>query len=529
MPSKRVSFRSIDSQVARCAIRLAVCLAFFAPALVTAHAAAVSKRPNIVLIYADDLGYGDLGCYGATSVQTPNIDRLGKEGLRFINAYCSSATCTPSRYSLLTGEYAFRKKGTGILPGDASLIIEPGRDTLPAMLQRAGYRTAAVGKWHLGLGSAKQQPLNWNGDITPGPLEVGFNYSFIMAATADRVPCVYIEDHRVVGLLSDEPMRVSYEENFQGEPDGVKNRNTLKLDWSHGHNQAVVNGIGRIGYMTGGKHALWKDEEMADEFTRHALDFMEREKEHPFFLYFATHDIHVPRVPHPRFAGKTSMGARGDAIVELDHAVGEILKKLEALKLAENTMVIFSSDNGPVLDDGYKDGANETVGTHKPAGILRGGKYSLFEGGTRVPLITYWPGNIKPGDSDALVSQVDFAATLAALAQEKTDTNAMRDSQNVLSALLGKSKTGRDHIIEYADGIALREGNWKFMPPGQTREHLGPWKAVKIPPPGFLCDLSADPGETTNLAAQHPDKVQAMAARLREVTGRNKLAAEHPE
>jgi len=486
---------------------LLLCLA--CPARVGAAAA---TPPNIVVLLGDDIGYGDFGFNGARGVRTPNVDRLAREGLRFTSAYATASTCTPSRYSLLTGEYAFRKRGTGILPGDAALIIEPGRVTLGAMLQRAGYTTGVVGKWHLGLGPAGG--ADWNGEIKPGPLEVGFDYAFIMAATGDRVPCVYVENRRIVGLLPNDPIFINYREAFPGEPDGKRDRASLRIDWSEGHNQAVVNGIGRIGYMKGAKAALWKDEDMADEFTRHAVSFIERSRNRPFFLYFATHDIHVPRVPHPRHAGRSTMGARGDAIAEFDDCAGTILATLDRLGLTTNTLVILSSDNGPVLDDGYQDQANERLGDHRPAGPFRAGKYSLFEGGTRVAFVVRWPGRVKPGVSDALISQVDFAASFAALAGGRTDPSAMPDSVNVLPALLGDSPTGRASVVEQGRRLALRQGSWKFIPPGKVTDKLGPWTQVTAAEPGLLFDLAADAGETNNVAGAHPEKVRELRETL---------------
>jgi arylsulfatase A-like enzyme len=484
---------------------------------VFAWAAESNVAPNILLIYADDIGYGDFSCYGAKAVQTPNVDRLAKEGLRFTSAYSASATCTPSRYSMLTGEYAFRQKGTGVLPGDAAMIIRPGRATLPSMLQQAGYYTAVVGKWHLGLGDSSG--VDWNKEIKPGPREIGFDYSFIMAATGDRVPCVYVEDGKIVGLDPSDPIKVNYREAFPGEPTGVTHRDQLKLDWSHGHNMAVVNGVGRIGYMTGGKAALWKDEDMADEFTRKAVAFLERQrKDRPFHLYFATHDIHVPRVPHARFVGKSSMGARGDAILQFDRCVGELVSTLDKLGLTKDTLVILTSDNGPVLDDGYKDGAKEQLGDHKPAGPWRGNKYSAFEGGTRVPFIVRWPGRVKHGVSDAMISQVDFPASFAALLGRKFPVNQGPDSQNLLAALLGDEKTGRDHVVEHARGLALRQGDWKYIEPGQ-----GPARAANTnvelgnDPGGLLFNLADDPGEQKNLASQQPEKLKELAGALQKI------------
>jgi len=478
---------------------------------------AAPAKPNIVLIYADDVGYGDVGAYGAKAIQTPHLDRLAREGLRFTDAHSPSATCTPSRYAMLTGEYAWRKKGTGVLPGDAALIIEPKRQTMASILKSAGYRTGVVGKWHLGLGEGK---LDWNGEIRPGPLELGFDYAFLMPATGDRVPTVYVENHRVVGLDPKDPIEVSFSGPFEGEPTGKSNPELLKLKPSHGHDMAVVNGISRIGHMRGGKSAMWVDEEMADVFVSKAKSFMDGPGDGPFFLYFSTHDIHVPRTPHSRFAGVTGMGPRGDAMAQLDWCVGELLRRLDERKLAENTLVIFTSDNGPVVDDGYQDEAVTQLGGHKPAGPWRGGKYSLFEGGTRVPMIARWPGRVKPGVSEALMCQVDFSAMLASLTGGRFDGATARDSQDHLAALLDGSKPGRKELVHHANGQALRLGNWKWIEKrgGQavnrpTQTELG------NSPADQLYDLANDPGETTNLAEAEPGKVAEMRAALAAIRG----------
>jgi arylsulfatase A-like enzyme len=474
-----------------------------------------TRKPNIVVIYADDVGWGDLSCYGGTGVRTTNLDRLAASGLRFTDAHSSAATCTPSRYSLLTGEYSFRKKSAKVLPGDAPLLIETSRKTLPAMLRAEGYRTGAVGKWHLGLG---QGEVDWNGEIKPGPLEIGFDYSFVIPATGDRVPCVYVENHRVVGLDRKDPIRVSFDKPVGDEPTGRDQPDKLALHPSHGHDFTIVNGISRIGYMSGGKSARWVDEDMADTIVGKATAFIDREKSKPFFLYFNTHDIHVPRTPHKRFAGTTSMGARGDVIAELDWTVGEIMAALDRNGLTENTLLLFTSDNGPVLDDGYRDAAAEKVGGHKPAGPFRGGKYSNFEAGTRVPLIARWPQQIKPGVSSALISQVDFTASVASLTKHRLNASDAPDSQDVLAALLGQSSTGRNHLVEQGGALSLREGQWKLIEPTSgpklnknTNIELGNDSAPQ------LYDLGNDPGETRNLAAKEPERVKRMQAKLNEI------------
>ncbi len=469
-----------------------------------------AERPNIVLIYTDDVGYGDVSCNGQSTLQTPHIDRIAQEGLRHTDAHCSAATCTPSRFALLTGTYAFRQAGTGIARGNANMIIQPGTVTLPSLLQSAGYETGVVGKWHLGLGNGE---VDWNQEIKPGPNEIGFDYHFLIPATGDRVPCVYVEQGRVVDLDVADPIKVSYGQRIDPNPSGAEKPESLKQRWSHGHDQTIVNGISRIGWMTGGQKARWVDEDMADVITHKALRFIDEHRAQPFFLFFSTHDIHVPRVPHSRFVGKSGLGYRGDAMLQLDWCVGQILEKLDSLNLTENTLIIFSSDNGPVLDDGYVDQANEQLGGHDPNADLRGGKYSLFEGGTRVPFILRWPGHIEAGStSDALFGQIDMAASLASLVGAKIPASACGDSCNMLELMLGKSSIGRPHLIHEATNLALRVGTWKYIPSAKVREEMGPWKTTPIEEPGALFDLSQSRFEQRNVAQQNPKQLEAMRA-----------------
>ncbi len=477
------------------------------------------KRPNIVVMYADDLGFGDVSCYGATVLDTPNIDRLASEGLVFYHGYATAATCTPSRYSLLTGSYSWRNERAHILPGDAPLIIDPGSATLPSVLKEVGYTTGVVGKWHLGIGEGNQ---NWNEPLPLTPLDIGFDYSYIMAATNDRVPCVYLDGRDVVGLDPSDPIEVEYDKNkpFPGLPTGKDNPELLKMKFHHGHDMSIVNGVSRIGYMRGGEAALWVDEDMADVFLEKAVSFVEKNKDGPFFLYYAFHQPHVPRLPHPRFEGSTGLGPRGDAIAEMDWCVGEMLDALDRCGLKEDTIVVFSSDNGPVLNDGYYDEAVELCGDHRPAGPLRGGKYSMYDGGTRVPFIVSWPGNVETGESEALVSQVDFLASFAALAGVSLDEDAGPDSVDVLDALLGQSDEGRAEIV--LEGVqaktVLRQGDWVFIPP-----HQGPPVNTNVnietgnSPVPQLYYLSDDIGQIENVASIHPDVAERMADRLREI------------
>ncbi len=482
------------------------------------------EKPNIIVILADDIGYGDLGAYGATRVKTPNFDRLAANGARFTNAYAVAATSTPSRYSLLTGEYAFRRKNTAVAPGNATVIIKPEQETLPRTIQQAGYKTAVVGKWHLGIGDERSQ--DWNGYLSPGPKELGFDYSYIMAATGDRVPCVFVENQRIANLDPNDPIEVSYGKPFPDEPLGRTHPELLtklKSSPGQGHLDAIINGVGRIGYSRGGKSALWIDENIADSITAKAVSFIERNKENPFFLYFGTNDVHVPRVPHPRFVGQTGMGARGDAIAEFDWSIGQVIEALERNGLMENTLIIVTSDNGPVLDDGYQDGAVKLLGDHKPWGPLRGGKYSIFEAGTRVPFIIHWPAGIKPTRSAALVSQVDMYATLAALIGQSLPEKAAPDSFNQLKAWTGKDKKGRTYVFEQAETHSIVKGNWKYIKPNGGSSY---WALTEtetgLDKKEQLYDLSKDLGEKNNLAERNPKKVAELAALLEQVNKANR-------
>jgi len=471
--------------------------------------------PNIILIYLDDLGYGDVGAYGATALKTPNMDRLAQGGTRFTDGHAASATCSPSRYALLTGQYPWRNERARILSGTAPLLIDTAQMTLPKMLKTRGYQTGIVGKWHLGLGDGH---VDWNEHINPGPNEVGFDYSFIMAATQDRVPTVYIENGKVCGLDPGDPIAVSYEENFPGEPTGLDHPELLKMKWHHGHFNSIVNGISRIGFMKGGTSARWVDEHMADTFLIRAQKYIIENKDKPFFLYYALQQPHVPRTPHPRFVGKSGMGPRGDVIAEADWCIGALIGTLETEGLLENTLIILSSDNGPVLNDGYYDDAVEKLGNHRPAGPLRGGKYSLFEAGTRVPFISFWKGKIQPATSDALISQIDLMSSLAVLVDSPIRG---KDSKDLLDVLMGKNQQGRQMLIlEATSRTALRKNDWVLIPP-----HGGPEinQNVNIElgnsPEYKLYNLADDLGEQSNLAETHGDKLGEMIESYENIRG----------
>lgn len=518
--------------------RMLALSAFFAPAAVAFAATNSSgknspatenfsenSRPNVIVIMADDLGYGDVSAYGAatTKITTPNIDRLARGGLLFRRGYSASATSSPSRYGFLTGVYPWRSR-VDILPGDSPLIIPTDRPTVADMFRSRGYKTCAIGKWHLGLGKGNN---DWNAHISPGPNEIGFDRAFIMAATNDRVPCVYFSDGKVVGLDPADPIFVSYKKNFDGEPTGKANPEMLKMHPSknHGHDGSIVNGISRIGFMKGGSAARWVDESMSETLSREALAFVLENKNAPFFMYYALHQPHVPRVPSPKFAGKSGLGPRGDVILEADAQIGELLDLLERENLTEKTLIIFTSDNGPVLDDGYADDAVQLARErgHSPTGGLRGGKYSLFEGGTRVPFVVSWRGKIAPGESAVPVSQLDLYASFAALVGGNVPDGS--DSQNRLDVFLGKTKeksAGRENfVVEAAGSLAFREGDFVYIPAHPNKSPVAWLTGIENgnAKTDALYKISDDPEQKKNLADEMPEKLRELRDKMRDATG----------
>lgn len=458
-------------------------------------------KPNIVIIYGDDVGFGDVACYGSGIVATPRIDSLATQGMRFTNVHSPASTCTPSRFALLTGGYAWRTPGTGVVSGIHPLLIRPGSVTLPSMLRQAGYATAVVGKWHLGMGG---NPTNYNApEITPGPRDIGFDYWFGIPATNDRVPCVYMENRGVVNFDPADPLEVSYTAQVGSEPTGASHPHLQKYYTADTqHNGTIINGISRIGWMTGMNAARFRDEDHADIFDAKSGAFIRQSVQagKPFFLFLASPDIHVPRAPHERFQGKSPHGWRGDAMLSLDWSVGALLDRLDdpngdgdpSDSVAENTIVIFASDNGPVGFDGYNEwpagsgivkATTEFPDGHDSNGIFSGGKYVVREGGTRVPFLIRWPGKIPAGVvSNALFSHTDFMATFAALTGQPLPTDAGPDSENVLDAMIGQSAIGRSVLVTQ-NPIAIREGNWKLHTDNNA-----------------LYNLASDPAESTNVA-----------------------------
>ncbi len=481
------------------------CISALLPSCVDASER-ITEKPNVIIILTDDIGYGDLGCYGATKVNIPNIDRLAAEGLRFTDAYAPASTCTPTRFAFLTGKYAWRYN-LGIVNGNAPMTIEPGSLTLPELFRKAGYITACIGKWHLGLGEGR---TDYNTLITPGVRNVGFDYSYYIPSTNDRVPCVYIENDRVVGLDPDDPIEIDYRRKIGDLPTGKENPELLKLMYYRGHDGTIINGISRIGYMSGGTAAHWVDETIADTITAKAVNFIRNNSSQPFFLYLAPINIHEPRTPGERFVGNSECGVYCDFIEELDWSVGEILHVLAETNQDKNTWIIFTSDNGPKIKEGYLDGALENLNGHEPKAGFCGGKYTLFEAGTRLPFISWWPNTIKPAVTSALFGFIDLYASFAGFLNIDIPDNEPIDSRDALDVLKGK-KTITEHneiiIQDNAGRVAIRLGDWKYIPDGSHG----------APDGEYLFNIAKDKYEETNLVDQYPEIRNALEERIAEI------------
>lgn len=475
-------------------------------------------KPNVIIIFADDLGYGDLGCYGATKVQTPHIDQLAKEGRRFTDAHSASAVCTPSRYALLTGEYPHRKNLNRPVFLKTGLVIGEDQQTMADIMKDAGYTTACIGKWHLGFGT---EAPDWNGDLKPGPLECGFDYYFGVPVVNSHPPFVYVENHRVVGLLPDDPFvfgkKAKTQEIFE------------KM------------GLKQIGGADAA-HALYDDYQVGTTLAGKAVEWIRKQSGDPFFLYLSTTNIHHPFTPHPRFQGTSECGLYGDFIHELDWIVGEVMGTLEEQGVSDNTLVIFTSDNGGMFNVSGQDAWDAG---HRLNGELLGFKFGAWEGGHRVPFIARWPEKIEGGtESDQLISNIDMIATLTKLTGGKLGVGQGRDSVNILPALVGNpEKQLRDHIVLAPwkfDRISVRRGKWMYISgqgsggftaakrgahafggpaaisyAGYVNSDINNGEIIPEAPPAQLYDLEADLKQTRNLYNEYPEIVEELSALLK--------------
>ena len=477
-----------------------------------------ARSPNVVVIFADDLGYGDLGCYGATKVQTPNIDRLAEQGRRFTDAHSASAVCTPSRYALMTGVYPHRYGHNRPVFLKTGLIIDTERQTLADLMKDAGYATACIGKWHLGFG--KGAP-DWNGELRPGPLELGFDYYFGVPVVNSHPPFVWVENHHVVGLVKDDPFVFGKQAKTRVFPEKM--------------------GINQIGGADAA-HALYDDEAVGTTLVKKATDWIKARGKAPFFLYLATTQIHHPFTPAARFKGTSQCGPYGDFVHELDWMVGEVMRTLETQGLSDNTLVIFTSDNGGMFNVG---GQNAWDAGHHMNGELLGYKFSAWEGGHRVPFIARWPGKIPAGSSsDQLVSNIDLFATLATVTGSPIREGQGQDSVDILPVLIGApARPLRDHLILSPfkpSHLSIRKGKWMYIGAqagggftaakrgahafggpaaisygGRQNSDIKHGRIIENAPPAQLYDLENDLGETRNVYRNHPRIVQELKSLLK--------------
>lgn len=501
-----------------------------AAAVIGCSSISADETPNVVLIYADDLGYGDLGCYGATKVQTPNIDRLAAEGRRFTDAHSVSAVCTPSRYALLTGQYPLRANdGRGVW-GPASvtspLLIDTDKLTIADVFKNRGYHTAAFGKWHLGF---KEGSNDWQEPLRPGPQALGFDYYFGMPVVNSAPPYVYVENDRVVGGDPDDPLVLV----DRGSKEATTPITPIPPE-------AAQRSFNRF---KGAKeaHKRYNDYEVGTTFAKKSVQWIEDYKDEPFFLYLATTNIHHPFTPAKRFQGTSQCGLYGDYVHELDWIVGEVLSCLESNGLSDNTLVVFTSDNGGMFNRGGQAAFHDG---HRQNGDLLGFKFGVWEGGHRVPFIVRWPNEVPAGTtSDQLIGNVDMLATFAAATGQTLDESQQADSVNVLPAFVGEANTPvRDHLVlapHKGTHLSVRQGKWMYIPRqgsggfggrkpgdhtfagpsaasfvGSVNSDIANGKIRKDAPHAQLYDLQEDVRQTQNVHAEYPDVVKELDALL---------------
>jgi len=486
----------------------------------------ITQLPNIVLINADDLGYGDLSCYGATKVKTPNIDKLATEGKRFTDAHSASAVCTPSRYALLTGQYPMRgNSGQGIwgpAPITSPLIINPDQLTIADVLKNSSYSTAVIGKWHLGFGIEEN---NWQAPLRPGPNDLGFDYYYGVPLVNSAPPYVYIENDQIVRGDPNDPLiylgRGTHE-----------NATPITLIPTEASQRTPNRFKGAIE-----AHKLYNDYTIGKELTEKAVNWIEanaaeKAEQNPFFLYLATTHIHHPFTPGREFQGKSDAELYGDFIQELDWMVGQVIASLEREGVSENTLVIFTSDNGAMMNLG---GRNAVKAGHKINGELLGFKFGVWEGGHRVPFIAKWPGKIEAGNiSNQLICNVDMLATFMAITGQDPNSLENLDSQNILPTMVGDPKDPiRKELLLAArqpSHLSLRRGDWIYIPAqgsggfkgskpnhhawggpaavalvGGINSDMKEGKIIDDAPLAQMYNLESDPNQKYNVYGQFPE------------------------
>ena len=483
----------------------AVLVLFLASPLVAAE----DSKPNIVVILADDMGYGDVQSLNPKSkIATPNIDSLVKQGMTFLDSHSPSAVCTPTRYGLLTGRYCWRTRmKRGVLGGYSPPLIGKNRSTIASMLRRQGYRTGAVGKWHLGMQMPKlpKKKVNlkqWSGDpgidfagvITDSPIHHGFDYYFGVCASLDMAPYVYVRNDRFTMLPSFQQKNVKFPHFVRKGP----RAKDFVLD------------------------------EVLDKLTSEAVGFIERSsnKEQPFFLYLPFTAPHKPTQPHERFRGKTGLGEYGDFVAQVDWSVGQVLKAIDNNKIRENTLVVYTSDNGSYM---YRLGDNDktdhtTVSTkhgffpknHRANGPFRGTKADIWEAGHHVPFVVRWPGKVAPTTiSKETICHTDLYATFAEVAGAKIAAREAEDSFSLLGIIRGKDSHRGAPVIHHSGSgmFAIRDGKWKLVLGNGSGGREKP-RGKAFGKPYHLYDMSADIAETTNLAEKHPEVVSRLVERF---------------